>query len=256
MRLMPALALLASAVGASADMPATIERVKPSIVSVGTFRPTGNPQFTLKGTGFVIGDGNHVATNAHVVAEGTDVTTGATLMIQARVASQTQTRRARVVALAAEYDLALLRIEDAPLPALPLRDSNTVREGLDIGFTGFPIGGTLGFSPVTHRGMVSAITPIALPGASAQQLTEKLIRRLKAGTFNIFQLDATAYPGNSGSPVFDVSTGEVIAIINMVLVRGTKEAALSQPSGITYAIPANFLAELLRADRDSSPRKP
>ena len=51
-----------------------------------------------------------------------------------------------------------------------------------------------------------------------------MIRQLKSGTFNIFQLDATAYPGNSGSPVFDVASGEVIGVINMVFIKGSKEA--------------------------------
>ena len=40
-------------------------------------------------------------------------------------------------------------------------------------------------------------------------------------------------------------TGEVVAIINMVLVKSTRESALSQPSGITYAIPARHLKALL-----------
>ena len=63
----------------------------------------------------------------------------------------------------------------------------------------------------------------------------------------MFQLDATAYPGNSGSPVYDPATGEVIGVVNMVFVKGTKEAALAQPSGITYAIPSRYLIELLKA---------
>jgi S1-C subfamily serine protease len=65
----------------------------------------------------------------------------------------------------------------------------------------------------------------------------------------VFQLDGTAYPGSSGSPVYDVATGEVIAIINSVLVKATKESALAQPSGITYAIPAHRLADLLGPSR-------
>ena len=139
----------------------------------------------------------------------------------------------------------LLRIEGEPFPALKLANSDSVREGQTIAFTGFPIGGALGFSPVTHRGMVSSITPIALPAGNARQVNDKLIRQLKNGTFDIFQLDATAYPGNSGSPVFDVVSGEVIGVINMVFIKGTKEAALSQPSGIAYAIPANYLNQLI-----------
>ena len=113
-------------------------------------------------------------------------------------------------------------------------------------FIGFPIGAVLGLTPVTHRAIVSAITPIALPGATAQQLTEKVIRRLKTGTFDIYQLDGTAYPGNSGGPLLDMETGEVVGIINMVFVKGTKEAALSHPSGISFAIPVVYLQELLQ----------
>ncbi|MDP3637438.1 MAG: serine protease [Azonexus sp.] len=228
---------------ALADLTDTIERVKPSIVVVGTYKKTNSPQFVLRGTGFVIANGNLIATNAHVVPESGDPD-APVLVIQARNASgETQIRQAVLVSRDRNHDLAVLRIEGAALPALKLRNSDTVREGQLIAFTGFPIGGALGFSPVTHRGMVSSITPIALPGGNAQQLNEKVIRRIKKGTFNIFQLDATAYPGNSGSPVFDQESGEVIGVINMVFIKGTKESALSQPSGITYAIPANHLLE-------------
>jgi S1-C subfamily serine protease len=54
------------------------------------------------------------------------------------------------------------------------------------------------------------------------------------------------YPGNSGSPVFDVATGQVVAVINMVLVKGSKESALTHPSGISYAIPVRFVIDLLK----------
>jgi hypothetical protein len=37
----------------------------------------------------------------------------------------------------------------------------------------------------------------------------------------------------------------VVAIVNSVFVKGTKEAALTAPSGITYAIPAERLKDLL-----------
>jgi len=229
----------------SAEMADTIERIKPSIVIVGTYKKTSSPQFVLRGTGFVVGNGNLVATNAHVVPDSSESDAPA-LVIQARGSNgEPQVRRAFLASRDKEHDLAVLRIEGPSLPSLKLRDSDAVREGQSVGFTGFPIGGVLGFSPVTHRGMVSAVTPIALPGGNARNLNEKLIHRIKNGTFNIFQLDATAYPGNSGSPVFDVASGDVIGIINMVFIKGSKEAALSQPSGITYAIPANYLQELL-----------
>ena len=228
-----------------ADLADTIEQVKPSIVVVGTYKKTNSPQFVLRGTGFIVGNGNLIATNAHVVPESSDLD-APILVIQSRnTKGEPQIRRAFLTTRDKDHDLAVLRIEGTALPALKLKNSENVREGQQIAFTGFPIGGALGFSPVTHRGMVSSITPIALPGANAQQINEKMINRIKVGAFNIFQLDATAYPGNSGSPVFDADTGEVIGIINMVFIKSTREAALSQPSGITYAIPSNFLKSLI-----------
>lgn len=239
--------LLATFAGACAALPETIARIKPAIVVVGTYNQTGSPPFVMRGTGFAVGEGKLIATNAHVVPDalGPD---GTILVVQARVApaGEPQLRPARPVAIDKEHDLAVLRIEGPALPRLALGNSAAVREGQQIAFTGFPIGGVLGFSPVTHRGIVSAVTPIALPSANARQLDQKVIRRIKGGAFNIFQLDATAYPGNSGSPVFDVETGEVIGVINMVFVKSTKEAVLSQPSGISYAIPADYLLDILR----------
>lgn len=229
-----------------AELPETTTKIKPSIVAVGSFKQTNSPQFVLRGTGFIVGDGSLVATNAHVIPESTDPD-GPTLVIQVRSSNgELQLRRAQLTSRDKEHDLAVLRIEGPSLPALTLANSDTVREGQSVGFTGFPIGGALGFSPVTHRGIVSSITPIALPGGNAQQLNQRLIRQLKSGAFNIFQLDATAYPGNSGSPVFNTESGEVIGVINMVFIKGSKEAALTAPSGISYAIPANFLRDLIK----------
>jgi S1-C subfamily serine protease len=241
-------AMLALGARAYAQLPGTIERIKPSIVAVGTFKQTNSPPFTFRGTGFVVATGNLIATNAHVVPEAMESDGMTSLMIRVHAPpSPPQFRPARVLAVDREHDLALLRVGDAPLPALALRADTPAREGEPVAFTGFPIGGALGFSPVTHRGMISAITPIVLPSATAQQLNEKSIRRIRSGSFDILQLDATAYPGSSGSPVYDPASGEVLGIINMVFVKSTKENVLSQPSGITYAIPVGFLRDLLRS---------
>ena len=229
-----------------ADLPEVVERVKPSVVVVGTYQLTRSPQFVMRGTGFVVGDGREGANNAHVIQEPVDVAAGETLMIVTRSASSAaQQRQARVVAVDKGHDLALLRVDGQALPALSLHDADPVREGQSVAFTGFPIGGALGLSPVTHRGIISAITPIVLPGANARQLNARVVQQIRSGSFDIYQLDATAYPGNSGGPLYEVSRGEVIGIINMVFVKENKESILSKPSGISFAIPARYLRELM-----------
>jgi S1-C subfamily serine protease len=242
--------LLAGFAAGQESSPA-IERVKGSIVAIGTFERTRTPPFEFRGTAFVVGDGTLVATNAHVLPGVLDTTRLETLgiVIPGADRDKVQFREAKQVAVDPGSDLAVLKLVGTPLPAMQIRDSDGVREGQPIMFTGFPIGAALGLFPVTHRGMIAAITPIAIPQARSTELDPKTIRRLTTGAFPIFQLDATAYPGNSGSPVFDPATGEVLGVVNMVFVKGTKESILTQPSGIAYAVPSKHLQDLLQRVR-------
>ena len=227
-------------------MPATIAKVKPSIVAVGTFERLRNPQFTFSGTGFAVGKGLHIATNAHVLPREMDSQRNETLAVAQRAADgSVQVRMGRRAAFDPAHDLALLEIRGEPLPPMSLGNSEQVREGETYLLTGFPIGTVLGIFPVTHRSMIAAVTPIAIPAPRADQLDAKAVRRLSQGTFPVFQLDGTAYPGNSGSPVYHPESGTVIGIVNGVLVKSTRESALTSPSGITYAIPAEKLKDLL-----------
>jgi len=243
------LASLAHVTNTKADTAEVVAKVKQSVAAVGFFKETNNPRFQFRGTGFAVLDGNTLATNAHVVQITPD-TESSTLAVMIKTGpNQSQTRKAVLLELDTAHDLALLRFEGAALPALTLRAAETVREGQTVLFMGFPIGGALGFSAVTHRGMISSITPVALPTPTARQLDAKTVSRLREGSFDIFQLDATAYPGNSGGPLFDPDTGEVTGVVNMVALKGLKESLLSQPSGISYAIPAKFLLQLLSNPR-------
>lgn len=226
------------------DRPAVIERSKPSIVGIGTLQATRRPPNQLRGTGFVVTDGRHVVTNAHVLPEKLDDANREKLVVYVGSGRNPEVRDATPVARDTEHDLVLLRVDGAPLPALAFGDSATVREGQDILFIGFPIGGVLGLYPVTSHGIVSAITPSVIPAATTRELTTRQIRALDDPYF-VFQLDATAYPGNSGSPVIATDSGLVIGIVNQVLVKETKENVLKDPSAITYAIPARFLETLL-----------
>lgn len=230
----------------AADLPALIQRVRPSVLPVGTFNPLDSPRFGFRGTGFVVGDGRQLITNAHVLPEPGTTPTPQLAVLAMRDGGGREQRLARVLRVDRLHDLALLEFDGTPLPPVALAEDESVREGMDIALPGYPIGGVFGYSMVTHRGIIAAITAVALPSPTAQQLGERAIARLREGPFAVYQLDATAFPGNSGGPLFDLGTGQVVGVINMVLVRGTRESALSQPTGITYAIPAKFARELMK----------
>ena len=245
-----ALALTAPAVAAQPSE--TIARVKASVVAVGTVQKLRTPQFQFLGTGFVVGDGTLVATNAHVVARPLASGADPELLAVAIPSGDPEKVQVRVVQRAredSEHDLALLRLPGPPLPPVALRDSDAVREGEQYLLTGFPIGSVLGLFAATHRAMIAAVTPIAIPQGDMRKLDTAMIRRLQGGAFRVFQLDATSYPGNSGSPLYDPASGEVVGVLNMVFVKGTKENALSNPSGISYAIPSRYLQALIEATR-------
>ncbi|BCX89399.1 serine protease Do [Methylomarinovum tepidoasis] len=233
------------AVAALAGLPETVVRVKPAVVAVGTYQRTRAPAAVFRGTGFAVVDGLHLLTNAHVLPEKLAADKGEILAVFFKAEGRDRLRRAEVVAVDRPHDVALLRIGGKPLPTLSLGDSERVREGALYAFTGYPIGMVLGLYPVTHRGIVSSITPIAIPVPRAGFLDPKLLRRLNR-PYRVFQLDATAYPGNSGSPLYDPETGAVVGIINKVFVKESKENLLSKPSGISYAIPIRYAERLLR----------
>lgn len=228
----------------SADLPDTIEKIKPSIVAIGKYNRLAFPSAQLLGTGFVLGNGQLVATNAHVISVPLNKEKKDKLVVFVGHRSKAEVRNVTVLAIDKARDLALLKMSGQPLPSLSLTERQ-VREGEMLAFTGYPIGAALGLNPVTHRGILSSITPITTPPKSTKNLSSKQLKSLK-NSYDIYQLDATAYPGNSGSPVYDPRTGEVVAIINKVLVKTTKEHMLSDPSAITYAIPIKYLNKLIK----------
>lgn len=241
------LMFLPTSAGFAATLPDTIDAVRPSVVAVGTYLPTGSPRQRFKGTGFVVGNGHLVVTNNHVLPEKLDTERKERLGVFSGRGRKGRFHEARVLTKDPRHDLAVLYIS-TPLPALELSARDRVREGTEIAFTGFPMGMALGLYPVTHRGIVSAISPMAPPQLGSGVLTAKMIRAMRE-PYDVLQLDATAYPGNSGSPVFDQRTGEVLGVINSVLVKSTKEAAIQDPSGISYAIPVRLVRELVKKAR-------
>lgn len=239
---------LASGAAQAAGLVDLIASMKPSVCAVGTFNALDSPRFGFRGTGFFVGNGSLVATCWHVLPDAAaDARPGVTSLavLVALPDGSPDVREAELVTSQRTHDLAVLRIKGRPGVPVNLAAAASPREGMEVALIGFPIGGVLGFKPVTHRGIVASIVASALPAASARQLNEGSVARLREGSFELLQLDATAYPGNSGGPLFDTETHQVIGVVNMVLVKNNRESALSQPTGITYAVPVRYLRELL-----------
>ncbi|MBT0585688.1 S1 family peptidase [Alteromonas oceanisediminis] len=222
----------------------TVATIKQSVVGVGLFSPLSSPRNQLLGTGFVFGDGFHVATNYHVVSEPLDPEIVQHHVVFEGSGAVSEIVKGTIVAIAPAKDIAILKI-DKKLTPVVLASDELLPDGTSLAFTGFPIGAVLGLYPATHRGYVAAVTPDFVPQATSQSLSARVLRRVD-NSFLVYQLDATAYPGNSGSPVYEIGSGDVFGIINKVFVKETKENVLSKPSGITYAIPVRHLKMLAK----------
>lgn len=240
------LLIVAWASAARADVADAVMAIKPAVVGVGTWRPTGAPQGNLEGTGFAVGNGLYVVTCAHVVAKPLDYAHNESWAIFYRENGQPRYRIAQLAGVDRAHDLAVLKIPGPPLPTLALGDSKEAREGWTFYFTGYPIGAILGLYPATARAGLSAIVPIFTPMLKSAELTARAIQQA-ANPYPVFQLDAIAYPGNSGSPLWFPEDGKVYGVVNAVYVKGSKEAALSRPSGISYAIPSEYVVKLLKS---------
>ncbi|WOJ98259.1 serine protease [Congregibacter brevis] len=243
--------LLLSPVAIGIELPDLLERLTPSVVGVGAAYPLrtptgGHPPRRLMGTGFVVESGgkSYVITNAHVIPTDLDNDGREQLAVFSGRGNNSQQRFAQLLKNDAEHDLAVLSYEGAQLPPMTLASGSQIRAGERVAFTGFPIGAVLGLYPTTHEGIVSAITPVARPVDRGRELSAVQVSRLRK-PFDVYQLDAIAYPGNSGSAVYRVRTGEVIGVMNSVFVKESRETLLSAPSGIAYAIPVAHLQVLL-----------
>lgn len=245
MRALIILCFLFNSFLANADLVSVVKKIKPSVVGIGVYTPTSRPQNQLFGSGFAIGNGQYVVTNHHVMPEVLDIELNQKMAVFVGVGIKAQVRKAEIVAKDSVHDLAILKISGKPLPAMALGNDDFYPDASDIAFTGFPIGSILGLYPVTHRGMISAVTPVVVPAADAGQINLAMLKRMR-NPYMVYQLDAVAYPGNSGSAMYDTNSGDVVGIINKVFIQRSKEGAIENPSGITYAIPVRYLRKLLK----------
>ena len=212
--LLPSLRLLeASAPASYAD---AVEASAPSVVTVISRRlvpgdpdPSGRTRFRINtsfASAVIIDPEGFLVTNWHVVADAAEIQVE--LGDGGFVAPE-------VVGLDAETDLALLKIDGRPLPAIRLGTSRRLR----IGDVVLAIGNPYGLTRSVTQGIVSAT------GRAALELA----------TFEDFiQTDAAINTGNSGGALVNTS-GELVGINTAIL---TQDIATE---GIGFAIPVDLV---------------
>ncbi|MDP7051685.1 MAG: transglutaminase family protein [Verrucomicrobiota bacterium] len=177
------------------------KRIRESIVVLTQFGRDDEEEGV--GTGFVVSSDGLIATSLHVAGEGRPV--------RVRLANGESAEVTSVHAWDRALDLAVLRIDQTGLRALPLGDSDTLEQGASVVAMGTPHG--LEFSFV--QGVVSA-------------------RRDFDGV-GMIQLAVPIEPGNSGGPMLDLY-GRVHGVITM-------KSLVTENLG--FALPSNLLKPLL-----------
>ncbi|MCZ9350249.1 trypsin-like peptidase domain-containing protein [Streptomyces mutabilis] len=185
------------------------------------------------GTGFVFDKQGHIVTNNHVVAEAVD---GGKL---SATFPNGKKYEARVVGHAQGYDVAVIKLENAPsdLKPLPLGNSDKVA----VGDSTIAIGAPFGLSNTVTTGIISAKNrPVASSDGSGSS---------KASYMSALQTDASINPGNSGGPLLDAQ-GNVIGINSAIQSTSNGGFGTGQAGsiGLGFAIPINqaeFVAKQL-----------
>jgi SpoVK/Ycf46/Vps4 family AAA+-type ATPase len=140
------------------------------------------------GTGFLISPEGLVLTAYHVV-EGAR-------SIRVRLNGSPRQMEASYVDGDKEADLAVLGIGGRNLPFANLAAPGyPLKYGMMLGLLGYPMGDALGTEVTYTSGSLSSI------------------RQSPEGV-SVFQIDVSAYAGNSGGPVFLTQTGEVIGVLS------------------------------------------
>jgi serine protease Do len=171
------------------------------------------------GSGVIVDPDGYIVTNAHVVRGASRIrveiptdTGGKSLL-----ARRSRMAPARVIGVDEETDIAVLRVEERGLAAMPFGDSDDLRAGQMV----LAFGSPLGLQNSVSLGIVSA---------AARQLEPE-------SPMVYIQTDASINQGNSGGPLVD-ARGRLMGINTLILAGAPSTAApgFAAPSNIVRAV--------------------
>ena len=167
------------------------------------------------GSGVIISPDGYIVTNNHVVDGATDIKV---------TLSDRRILAAKVVGTDPLTDLAVIKVDAADLPNIPIGDSSTLRAGQTV----LAFGNPYGFRFTVTRGIVSALNR---PSPYTDDPR-------KPGQF--IQTDAAINPGNSGGPLVN-ARGEVVGINTFLF---SPSGAFS---GMGFAIPTQIVSPVVQS---------
>lgn len=194
---------------------ALFERVSPSvvqiagIVAVNKVSVTGEEE-VHSGSGFVWDDLGNIVTNDHVVQK----TQG--LVVRFATGEPVE---AEIVGIAANYDLAVIRVRDVKKLPPPIAVGSSA--DLKVGQSAYAIGNPFGFNTTLTTGVISALHR-RLPSTGGREIAD------------VIQTDAAINPGNSGGPLLD-SAGRLIGM-NTAIISPDGASV-----GLGFAIPVDVV---------------
>lgn len=180
-------------------------------------------------SGVIVDPGGFIVTNHHVVAGARRVRVILPVVRDAKtgqsiVRPRGRTLDATVVGVDEETDIAVIRVQETGLPAVPFGDSDTLKPGQIVCAFGSP----LGLENSVSMGVVSAV---------GRQLAPE-------DPMVYIQTDAPINPGNSGGPLVDTE-GRLIGINTLILSSGGGN------EGLGFAAPSNIVRSVFEQIRGS-----
>jgi putative serine protease PepD len=203
------------------DVRQVAEAVGPSVVTISADIDGGSGVGEAVGTGVVVDEAGEILTNAHVVADATE--------IRVRLAGETEPIEAEVVATDVGNDLALLQVDADDLVPAEFAPDGDVKLGDDVVAIGFAL--DLDGEPSVTQGIVSAL--------------DRTLRTSDGAIDRLIQTDAAISSGNSGGPLVD--TDGLVIGINTAVARSD---ATTAATNVGFAIAIEEVEDVLAALRD------
>jgi 2-alkenal reductase len=224
----------ASASAGGFDPAAIYARDSPGVVTVFSVLPSSGAGDGAEdggegiGSGFVLNGSGEVATNAHVVTDGTGAAIERAKEVYVAFADGNEVS-ARIVGFDPNADVALLKIDPAGLTLRPLSLGST--RDLKVGTPVAAIGSPFGEPQSLSVGVVSA--------------TDRSIESLTGFEISgAIQTDAAINRGNSGGPLVNAK-GDVLGINSQI------QSTSGGGEGVGYAIPVDSVRRTLDALRSN-----